>query len=164
MRNTTPPLTRHCTKIRGKGPERGKRRGVDGEPSDRPRSFELVHGAVELTLVGFAVGEEAIDKLRDLQWLAVGEFAGFAAVLIQDGGFGVLEDGIAGGVSGLDLLLDFGGEAVGSVLGLSPAAGQAELVADGAVGDDALAAGIGRKLRHQSPAAFFGGFGTAETV
>ena len=85
------------------------------------------------------------------------EFAGLAAVLIEHGGLGVLEDGVAGRVSGLDLLLDFGGEFVGGILRLPPAAGQTELVADGAVGDHALAARVSGELRHQRPAALFGG-------
>jgi hypothetical protein len=97
-------------------------------------------------------------RTRYLQGFAEGEFAGFAAVLIEDGDFGVFKNGVTGGVSGFEFLLDFGSELIGSVLGLPPAAGQAELVADGAVGDDALAAGVSRKLRYQSPAALLGGF------
>src|ERR1039458_5514443 len=90
--------------------------------------------------------------------VAESEFAGFAAVLIEDGGLGVLKDGIAGGVSGFEFLLDFGGELVGGILGLPPAAGEAELVADGAIGDDALAAGEGGEFGHQGPTTPFGGF------
>jgi len=70
---------------------------------------------------------------------------------------GVLKNSIAGGVAGLELLLDLGGEVVGGVLGLPPAAGETEFVADGAVGDDALAAGVGGELGDEGPAAFFGG-------
>src|ERR1039457_980057 len=47
---------------------------------------------------------------------------------------------------------------VGSVLSLPPAAGQAELVADGAIWHDTLAPGVSGKLRDQGPAAPFGGF------
>src|ERR1035437_3636697 len=67
-------------------------------------ALELVHGAVELTLIAFVVGEEAVYQIRYLQGFAEGEFAGFAAVLIEDGGLGVLKDGIAGGVSGFEFL------------------------------------------------------------
>ncbi len=123
----------------------------------RNAQLELVHGALELTLIGFIVGEEAVHQLRYLQWLAERVFASFAAVLVEDGGLRVLEDGVAGRVAGLDLLLNFGGEFVGGVLGFPPAARQAEFVAHGAVGDHALAAGVSRKLRNQRPAALFGG-------
>jgi hypothetical protein len=74
------------------------------------------------------------------------------------GDFGVLKNGVTGGVSGFEFLLDFGGELIGSVLGLPPAAGEAELVADGAIGHDTLAAGVSGELRDQGPTAAFGGF------
>ena len=121
-------------------------------------ALELVHGAVELTLIGFVVGEEAVHEIRYLQGFGEREFAGFAAVLIEDGDLGVLKNRIAGGVSGFEFLLNFGGEFVGGVLGLPPAAGEAELVADGAIGDDALAAGVGGEFGDQGPAAAFSGF------
>ena len=89
---------------------------------------------------------------------AKGEFAGFGAVLKEDGGLGVLKNSVAGGVAGFELLLDFGGEVVGGVFSLPPAAGEAEFVADGAVGDDALAAGVGGEFGDEGPAALFGGF------
>jgi hypothetical protein len=102
---------------------------------------------VELTLIAFVVGEEAVHQGRYLQGFAEREFAGFAAVLIEDGDFSVLKNGVTGGGSGFEFLLDFGGELIGSVLCLPPAAGEAELVADGAIGHDTLAPGVSGELR-----------------
>ena len=112
-------------------------------------AFELIHGAVEFALVGFVVGEEAVEEIGDFHGFAEGEFAGFGAVLKENGDLRVLKDGVAGGVTGLEFLLDFGGEVVGSVLGFPPAAGETEFVADGAVGNDAFAAGVGGELGNQ---------------
>jgi len=120
-------------------------------------ALEFVHGAVEFALVGFIVMEEAIEETGDVEGIGKGKLAGFGAVLEQDGGLGVLENSVAGGVASFELLLDFGGQVVGSVLGLPPAAGESEFIADGAVGDDALAAGVGGELRDEGPAALLGG-------
>ena len=97
---------------------------------------------MEFTLVAFVVGEEAVHEIRYLQGFAEREFAGFAAVLIEDGDLSVFEDGVTSGVSGFEFLLNLGGELVVGVLSLPPAAGEAELVADGAIRNDALAAGV----------------------
>jgi len=87
-----------------------------------------------------------------------GEFTAFGAVLKQDCGLGVLKNSVAGGVAGLELLLDLGGEVVGGVFGFPPAAGETEFVADGAVGHNALAAGVSGEFGHEGPAALFGRF------
>lgn len=121
-------------------------------------AFELVHGALEFALVGVVVGEEAVEEVGEVRGVAEGEFAGFGAVLIENRGAGVFEDGVAGGVAGFELFADFGGEVVGGVFGLPPAAGEAEFVADGAVGNDAFAAGVSGEFGDEIPAAAFGGF------
>jgi len=43
-------------------------------------------------------------------------------------------------------------------LGLPPAAGETEFVANGAIGNDTLAAGMSGEFGDEGPAAFFGGF------
>ncbi len=86
------------------------------------------------------------------------KLARFATVLIENSRLRVLEDRVPGWVSGLELLLDLRRQLVGSVLGLPPAARQPEFVANGAIGNDALAAGISGKLRYQRPAAALRGF------
>jgi hypothetical protein len=75
----------------------------------RNPALELVHGAVELALVGFVVREETIQQGRYFQRLAQSEFAGFAPILIEDGDLRVLEDCIPRRISSLELLLDFRG-------------------------------------------------------
>jgi len=120
-------------------------------------ALEFVHGAVEFALVGFIVSEKSIEEAGDLVGVGERKLTAFGAVLEKDGGLGVLKDGVAGGVAGFELFLDFGGQVVGSVLGLPPAAGESEFIADGAVGDDALAAGVGGELRDEGPAALLGG-------
>jgi hypothetical protein len=104
------------------------------------------------------VREETIQQGRYFQRLAQSEFAGFAAILIEDGGLRVLEDRIPRRISGLELFLDFQGEVVGCVLGLPPPSGQSELVADSPIGHDSLAARVGRKLGYKRPASLFRGF------
>ena len=42
-------------------------------------------------------------------------------------------------------------------MGLPPAAGETEFVANGAGGNDPLAAGVGGEFGNEGPAAFFGG-------
>ncbi len=84
--------------------------------------------------------------------------ASFGAVLIEDGNLGVLKNGVAGGVAGFELLLDFGGEFVVGILGFPPAARETEFVANGAVGHDALAAGVSGEFGDERPTALPGGF------
>jgi hypothetical protein len=84
----------------------------------------------------------------------VGELAGFGqveavallAVLEEDGGARVLEDGVVERVALGDLLADLGVEVVVGVLGLPEAAAQVEQVAEGAVGVDVLALGLELEL------------------
>ncbi len=121
-------------------------------------AFELVHGAFKFALVGVVVGEEAVEEVGEVGGVAKGEFAGFGAVLIENGGAGVFEYSVAGGVAGFEFAADFGGEVVGGVFRLPPAAGEAEFVADGAVGNDAFASGVGGEFGDEIPAAAFGGF------
>ena len=121
----------------------------------RNPALELIHGALELTLVAFIVREEAVHELRDFDGFVEREFAGFAAVLIKHGSLRILKNSVAGGISGLELLLDFRGQVVRCIFRFPPAARQFELVAHSAIGHHPLASGIGGKLRHQRPAALF---------
>ncbi len=120
-------------------------------------ALEFLHGALELALVGFVVGEEAIEESGDFDRFGQCEFAGLGAVLVENGGLRILKNGVAGGVAGPELFLNFGGEIVGGVFGLPPSAGETEFVANGAVRDDALAAGVSGEFRDEGPPAFFGG-------
>jgi hypothetical protein len=61
-------------------------------------AFEFRHGAFELALVGFVVGEEAVQKTGDLYGLVESELAGLTPVLVEDGDARIFEDGVAGGV------------------------------------------------------------------
>ncbi len=121
-------------------------------------AFELVQGALEFALVGFVVGEDIVEEGCNLDRFGEGEFTGFGTVLIENDDLRVFKDDVAGGVAGFELLLDFGGEVIGSVLGFPPAAGEPEFVADGAVGNDALPAGMGGEFGDERPSTFPGGF------
>jgi hypothetical protein len=54
---------------------------------------------VEFALVGFGVGEEAVEEVGYVDGLDENELAGFGSILEEDGALGVLKDGLAGRVS-----------------------------------------------------------------
>jgi hypothetical protein len=103
-------------------------------------AFELIHGTMELALIGFVVGEEPIEEIREFDRFAKGVLACLGAVLVKNRRARILENRVAGWIAGLQLLLYFGREPIGGILGLPPSTRQAELVAHSPIGHDALAA------------------------
>lgn len=114
--------------------------------------LELVHGALELALVGFIVREKPVQQRRNRHRLAQRKFACLRAVLVKHSDLRIFENRIARRIPGLEFLLDLRAQLVGGVLRLPPAARQPELVAHRSIGHHALAAGVSGKLRHQRPA------------
>ena len=102
--------------------------------------LELIDGLLELLDLGLDVAEELGDQIGELG--RVGHVGGedALAVLVEDGGGGVLEDDVVEGIAGLALLLDLGFEVVGGVLGLPVAADEVHGILEGAIGADGLAA------------------------
>ncbi len=66
----------------------------------RDAALELLHGALEFALVGLIMRKEPVQQFRDVRRLAEGEFASFAAILIQNRYAGILKDRVARRVSG----------------------------------------------------------------
>ncbi len=83
----------------------------------------------------------------------------FALALEQHRLPGVLENDVAERIALFDLLGDLGVEMVVGVLGFPVAAVQIEVVAEGAVGHDALAAGAGTLFGDEQQVVRLGGFG-----
>ena len=97
--------------------------------------LELLAGLAELFDLGQLVVQEAADEAVELARAGHVDAHGLVAVLDEDGGLGVLEEDVVAGVAAVELGLDLGVEVVVGVLGLPVAAGHAEGVLDGAVGN-----------------------------
>jgi hypothetical protein len=117
--------------------------------------LELLDGLLEAFDVRLGVAVEVVEEVGDLLGVGQVEAVAFAAVLDEHGPAGVLKDDVAARVALLELLADLGVEVVVGVLGLPVAARQAELVAQGAVGGDALAADLHVQLGDERPSLDF---------
>ena len=108
--------------------------------------FELLLGLAELLDLRQFVVEEAADQA--VQFARAGHIHPhcFFPILEQHGGLGVFENYVVAGVAAVELLLDFGFQIVVGVLGFPVAAGHAQGVFYGAVGEYA---GAGFDLRNQ---------------
>ena len=107
--------------------------------------LELLLCLTELLDLRQFVAEEAGDEPVQVGGPGHVHPHGLFPVLDQDGGAGVLEDDVVLRVALGELLLNLGVQVVVGVLGLPVAAGHAQGVLDGAVGDAARAG----QLRHQ---------------
>ena len=97
--------------------------------------LELLASLAELLDFGQLVVQEAADEAVQLARAGHVHPHGNVAVLDEHGGPGVLEEDVVPGVAVVELGLDLGVEVVVGVLGLPVAAGHAEGVLDGAVGN-----------------------------
>ena len=107
--------------------------------------LELMLRLPELLDLGQFVAEEAGDETVQVGGPGHVHPHGLFPVLDQDGSPGVLEDDVVLWVAPVELGLDFVVQVVVGVLGFPVAAGHAQGVLDGSVGDSARAG----QLRHQ---------------
>ena len=112
---------------------------------------QIVHGVLEVLDVRLGVCVELVDQVGQL--LRVGELDphNHGLVLKEHGLARVFEDRVREWIAWLALFGNLGVEIVAGVLGFPVAARQAVRVAHGAVGNDALAAGLGGQLGHERP-------------
>ena len=103
------------------------------------------------------VGEEGPERLDQLRGVGQVGVERHASVLPEDGALGRLEEDVVARVAGRELALDLGGEVVVDILGLPVAVGEAEVVDQRAVDDDAFVApradGV---FGHEGPATLTG--------
>jgi len=104
---------------------------------------------------------ETIIRARSEEFLVLAQIDAqhFALALEQHRLPSVLEDDVAEWIALLDFPGDLGVEMVVGVLGLPVAAVQVQVVAEGAVGHDALAAGAVALFGHEQPVVRLGRFG-----
>ena len=113
----------------------------------------LLPGGVLLGSVG-EEGPERLDQLRRVGQVGV---ECHALVLPQDGALGRLEEDIVARIAGRELAFDLRGQVVVDVLGLPVAVGEAEVVDQRAVDDDAFVAPRAEGVfGHEGPAALTG--------
>ena len=131
--------------------------GFEGEGDVGDAVFEFGDGVVETLDFGFGVGEEEVEEVGQFPGVVEVDAEDFAALLEEDGGAGVFEDGVGEGVFLLDFLGDFGIEVGGGIFGFPEAAAVVELVAESGVGDDGVGVDLDALFGDEGPAEGAGG-------
>ena len=104
-----------------------------------------------------AVGEEGLQRLNQGRGVGQVGVKDQTPVLPQDGALRRLEKDVVARVAGRELALDLRRQVVVDVLGLPVAVGEAEIVDEGAVNDDAFVAPRAEGVfGHEGPAALAG--------
>ena len=119
--------------------------------------LELGDGLLPGGVLLRAVGKEGVEGFDELGGVGEVVVEDHAPVLPQNRSFGGLEEDVVARVAGGEFALDFGGQVVVDVFGFPVAVREAEVVDEGAVDDDALAAaGVDGVFGHEGPAGLAG--------
>ena len=115
--------------------------------------LELGDGLLPGGVLLRAVGKEGVEGFDELGGVGEVVVEDHAPVLPQNRPFRRLEEDVVARVAGGEFALDFGGQVVVDIFGFPVAVREAEVVDEGAVDDDALAAaGVDGVLGHEGPA------------
>lgn len=119
--------------------------------------LELGDGLLPGGVLLRAEGEEGLERLDQLRGVGQVGVERHAPVLPEDGTLGRLEEDIVARVAGRELALDLRGQVVVDILGFPVAVGEAEIVDQGAVDDDAFVTPRADGMfEHEGPAALTG--------